>query len=465
MNGKNIQKINTETPGISSYIRMPPQDSEAEMSVLGALMLDSNAINQIADILEPDDFYREAHHLIYRAMLELFERHAPIDILSVGSRLKEKQQLENIGGNSYLTELISIVPTASNVKHYAEIIRKKRILRHLIEASSQINQLGYKEEDDLELLLDEAERTIFSIARLSLRDNFQKVKAALEEAWERLDNLHKEKTGIRGVPTGFPDLDNCLSGLQKSDLIILAARPSCGKTSLALDIARNAACNYKIPVGLFSLEMSAQQLVDRLLSAEAHVNSWNLRRGLLSNDDFLRIRDALERLSGASLFIQDKPSLNVLQMRAIARRLQAEHGLGLLIVDYIQLISSRARSDNPVQQMTEISHSLKALAKELEIPVLAISQLSRAIEQRNPPLPRLSDLRESGSIEQDADVVMFIHHPTKHKEDDEHPKSKGHIVEIRIEKHRNGPLGIANLYFNAEQTTFLGIEKGNFNVF
>ncbi len=462
MSGK---KTNT-----TQFLRMPPQDLEAEMSVLGAIMLDGNVMLNIADILIPNDFYRENHNLIYSAMCDLTNQHAPIDVLSVASRLKEKQQLEQVGGNTYLTELIGGVPSASNAKHYAEIVRKKSILRHLIEAANHINQLGFKEEEDLDFLLDEAEQSIFKIARLSLRQNFLNIKVALDEAWERLEKLHKSGNALRGVPTGFPDMDRLLSGLQKSDFIVLAARPSFGKTSLALDMARHAACNCNIPVGIFSLEMSSQQLVDRLLAAEAEVDSWELKNGKLTNkDDFSRIQKALGKLSKAPLFIEDAPSLNVLQMRAMARRLQteAEHlhkgGLGLLIIDYIQLITPRREIDNPVQQMTEISRSLKSLARELDIPILALSQLSRAVEQRNPPIPRLSDLRESGAIEQDADVVMFIHREDKYK-DAPNPDRKN-IAEIHIAKHRNGPVGKVDLYFDEKKVTFTSLANQNFNVF
>lgn len=451
-----------------SNLRMPPQDLEAEMSVLGALMLDGNAIIQIADILTPEDFYRESHALIYSAICDLFNQRAPIDIRSTGSRLKEKQQLEKIGGHSYLTELINSVPSSSNAKHYAEVVRKKSILRHLIEAANHINQLGYKEEEDLDYILDEAEQKIFNIAHLSYRQNFLNIKIALDEAWERLEKLQESKGGLRGVPTGFIDLDKCLSGLQKSDLIILAARPSFGKTSLALDIARYASCECNIPVGIFSLEMSSQQLVDRLLAAEAQVDSWDLRTGKITDkDDFSQIQEALGRLSKAPLYIEDAPTLNVLQMRAMARRLQTEaerehkQGLGLLIIDYIQLITPRREIDNPVREMTEISRSLKALARELNVPVLAVSQLNRAVEHRNPPTPRLSDLRESGAIEQDADIVMFIHREDKYKEDAE----RKNIVEIHIAKHRNGPTGIVQLYFHPQKVSFSSISRENFNVF
>ncbi len=432
------------------------------MAVLGALMLDGNAILQIVDVLNPEDFYREDHHLIYNTMLDLFGQQAPLDIRSVGSRLKEKKQLDKVGGHTYLTELVNGVPSASSAKHYAEIVRKKSILRHLIEAANHIHQLGYKEDEDLDYLLDEAEQKIYHIANISLRQNFINLKTALDEAWERIDKLHKGESKTRGVPTGFTRLDNLIDGLQKADFVVLAARPSLGKTSLALDIARHAACDYNIPVGFFSLEMSAQQLIDRLLAAEARVDSWKLRTGSLTEKyEFSSLQNALGRLSKAPIYFEDAPSLTVLQIRAMARRLQNdiahEHksGLGLLIIDYLQLITPRHEINNPVQQMTEISRALKSLARELNVPVLAISQLSRAVEQRPGGIPRLSDLRESGSIEQDADLVMFIHREDKYNE----KSDRKNFAEIRVEKHRNGPTGIVELYFQDKISSFDDPEK------
>lgn len=361
--------------------RMPPQDLEAERSVLGSLMLDSKAINVVIDILKSDDFYHQKNQFIFRAMCDLYENKEPIDVLSVSSRLKEKKILEEIGGNSYLTDLVNCVPTASNVKHYAEIVRKKSVLRGLIESSEEISQLGYKEDQDIDLLLDSAEQKIFGLARYSGKQRFLNIKEPISEAWERFNKLSESSGELRGISTGFSGLDNHLAGLQKSDLIILAARPAMGKTTLALDIARNVA-KHNIPVGVFSLEMSIHQLVDRLLAAEAMVDSWKLRTGKIRDDrDFTLIRDAMDRLSNAPLFIDDEASNNILQMRAKARRLQAEHGLGLLIVDYIQLMVPRFSSDNPVQQMTEISRSLKSLARELEVPVLAVSSFPGLLSQ------------------------------------------------------------------------------------
>lgn len=438
---------------------MPPQSIEAEMSVLGSLMLDREAIYRVCDTLSIQDFYKSAHQIIYEAMIELFNRREPIDILSVSTRLREKGVLEDVGGSSYLTSLVNLVPTASHVAYYANIVHKKRVLRDLIDASFHIAELGYREESHVEELLDEAEQRIFSISQSSLQQDFFAVRDALDEAWERIDRIHKDGGALRGVPTGFTDLDNLIGGLQKSDLIILASRPSLGKTSLALDIARNAALKANATVGIFSLEMSREQLVDRLISAQAHVDLWRLRTGKLSaegdDNDFIRIRDAMEELSKAPLFIDDAAMPTVMQIRAMARRLQAEHSLDLVVIDYLQLIKGAGNTDNRVQEVSEISRSLKGLAKELNVPVLALSQLSRAVEMRTTAVPKLSDLRESGSLEQDADVVMFIYREDKSKENTE----RKNIAEIRVEKHRNGPTGKVELFFNQEQTSFRSITK------
>jgi len=439
--------------------RMPPQSVDAEMSVLGALMLDREAMYRVADILSVRDFYKPAHQLIYQAMLDLFKLHEPLDVLSVSTRLREKGILEDIGGSSYLTTLVNLVPTASHVLHYAKIVNKKRVLRDLIDASYHIAELGYKEENAVEELLDEAEQRVFSISQSSLQQEFFSVKDALDDAWERIDMLHKGDGAMRGVPMGFPDLDNITSGLQKSDLIILAARPSLGKTSLALDIARNAATKAKTSVGIFSLEMSREQLIDRLIAAQAGIDLWRLRNGRLSSEgddnDFVRIRDAMEELSQSSIYIDDAAMPTVMQIRAMSRRLQAEHGLGLIIVDYLQLIKGHDRAENRVQEVSEISRSLKALAKELNVPVLALSQLSRAVESRTDAIPKLSDLRESGSLEQDADLVMFIYREDKVKKNSE----RRNMADIMIEKHRNGPTGRAQLFFVEEQASFRSIAK------
>lgn len=445
---------------MADLARMPPQNLEAEMSTLGALMLDTNAAFKVIDYLRPRDFYRQNNKTVYETIIELLEKKEPVDLMSVSNRLQEKNFLDTIGGKSYLADLVNSIPTAANIGYYAEIVHKKGVMRELLEASQHINDLGYKEEESVDYLLDEAERKIFAISQSSLKQRFVSVSSALSGAWDRIDNLHKNKGGLRGVPTGFSDLDNILSGLQPSDLIILAARPSLGKTSLALDIARNAAVKHGVHVGVFSLEMSSDDLIDRFIAAEADIDLWKLRTGRLSeeNEDFTRIASALERLSKAPIFIDDAASNNILQMRAMARRLQSDKGLGLIVVDYLQLMQPRVQSDNMVQQITEISRSLKGLAKELKVPVLALSQLSRAVEQRHPPIPRLSDLRDSGSIEQDADVVMFIYREDKYKQSSERPNQ----ADILIEKHRNGPLGRVALYFNQHKTSFSGLAKGTY---
>jgi len=438
--------------------KLPPQSIEAEQSLLGGLMLDKGAILKVVDFLQPRDFYKGNHQDIYFAMIDLFEQATPIDLLSLAQRLKEKEKLKEIGGNTYLTELINSVPTAAHVLNYAKIVQRKRILRDLIEASHDIGLMGYAEEEDVDELLDKAEKRIFSIAQKSLTQQFIPVKDTLEEAFERMDRLSKYGGELRGLPTGFRDLDNLLAGLQKSDLIILASRPSLGKSALAIDIARNIAFHQKIPVGVFSLEMARDQVVDRLIAAQAGVDLWRLRTGRLvsegTDNDFVRIQQALGILSETPIYIDDAATSNILQMRALARRLQADKGLGLIVVDYLQLMEPRNPSATMVQQMTEVSRSLKALTRELNIPVLALSQLSRAVEQRTPSRPRLSDLRETGAIEQDADVVLFIY---REKEMGETVPSS--TAEIIIAKHRNGPIGATKLYFDSQRVTFRNLEK------
>lgn len=442
-----------------SSLRVPPQDIEAEKALLGSIMLRPEIMGDILDMLSVDSFYVEKHRIIFRSMFELFSKNEPIDSLSLSSKLKEKKQLDDIGGSSYLAELLNTVPSASNAKHYAETVRKKSVLRELIDVSNNISELGYEEGEDLDNLLDSVEKRVFAVTSSPTTHKFTSIRESLHEAWDRLDRLNKNSDELRGVATGFKDLDNKLAGLQKSDLVILAARPSMGKTSLALDIARQAATIHGTPVGIFSLEMSAQQIVDRMLAAEARVDSWKLRRGKISVDEeFSRIRDALDKLSKAPIFIDDQSSNTILKMRSVSRRLKSEHGLGLIIVDYLQLMMPSRNFESMVHQVTEISRSLKGLARELDVPVLALSQLSRAVEQRR-DRPRLSDLRDSGSIEQDADVVLFIHREDKYKEDSDKPN----VAEILIEKHRNGPTGKVELYFDEEKTTFLGLEKESFS--
>lgn len=440
--------------------KIPPQDLEAEKCILGSLMLDKEAIYKVADSLNADDFYKDSHRKIYQAMIDLFERSEPIDFLSLSTRLKEKEELEDLGGSGYLTECVNAVPTAAHVSNYAKIVQRKRTLRDLISTSYEISSLGYNQTEDVDILLDEAEKRIFSVAQKGLTQRFLPVKDALEEAFQRIDNLSKHKSAIRGVSTGFVDLDKILSGFQKSDLIILASRPSMGKTSLAMDFARHIAIHQKLPVGIFSLEMSMDQIIDRLIAGESNVDLWKIRTGHLSDsgedNDFARIREALGILNEAPIYIDDAAVINVLQMRAMARRLQAEKGLGLLVIDYLQLIEpKKSNEDSIVRQITDISRSLKALSKEMNVPVLALSQLSRAVEQRTPQIPRLADLRESGSLEQDADVVMFIYREDRYRPE----TSRRNIADILIAKHRNGPTGKVELYFDETRVSFRNLEK------
>ncbi len=440
--------------------RIPPQSLDSERALLGSLLLKPDVIHDVGDIVRSESFYAEKHRAIFETMRELSERGEPIDILSLSERLTSKGQLERVGGRAYIAELVSASPSPGNYAHYAELVSRKYVMRALIDAAYEINEKAYDDGQDTASVLDQAEKLIYGIGDKSASHKFVAIKDKIDGAWERIEALSKQDGSIRGAPTGFPDLDNLLSGLHPSDLVILAARPSMGKTSLALDIARNTAVRHGTPVGIFSLEMSSEQLIDRMLAAESYVNSWKLRTGGVRDEaDFGRIRDALENLSKAPIFIDDKPANNILAMRAVARRLKREHGIGLIVVDYLQLMAptTTKASDSMVQQVTEISRSLKQLARELEVPVLALSQLSRAVEQRGGK-PRLSDLRDSGSIEQDADVVMFIHREDKRNPDSDRPN----IAEILVEKHRNGPTGSIELYFDEKRATFQPIDKSGY---
>ena len=443
--------------------RIPPQDIETERALLGALMLNQNAMYEFADVVGVDSFYTGKHRTVYDAMLSLHNKGEPIDVVTVSGKLKERKQLSDIGGSAYLSELVGAAASPGSARHYAELVQTKFVLRSLIDAAAKINELGFQEDREIETILDEAQAAIFSVSQAPMLRSFSAIKEELTEAWERLEHLQKHETTLRGVPTGFAQLDNLLAGLQKSDLILLAARPSMGKTALALDIARQTATKHGTAVGIFSLEMSSQQLVDRMLAAQAGVNAWRLRTGKIkSEDEFARLQDGMGVLAEAPIYIDDKPSSTVLSMRSVARRLKMEKDLGLVIIDYLQLITPiHARAtDSMVQQVTEISRSLKAMARELDVPVLALSQLSRAVEQRR-GRPRLSDLRDSGSLEQDSDVVMFIHRDDKMNENSDRPG----IAEILVEKHRNGPTGKIELRFDDEKTTFLSIDKSDFGDF
>ena len=438
--------------------KLPPQNAEAEQCLLGCLMLDKEAIVKVVDSIKSEDFYKGIHQDIYQVMIDLYEKSDPIDIVSVSAKLKERNRLEDIGGSEYLSSLINSVPTATHVANYAKIVRQKKILRDLISASEEIGLSAFNESEDIDYLLDKAEKAVFEIGQRALTQSFVSIKDILPETFERLDQLAKHHGTLRGVPTGFRDLDNKLSGLQKTDLVILAARPGMGKTSLALDIARHVAVRENLPVGIFSLEMGKDQLADRLISSTGNIDAWHIRTGQLTSDDYSRIQHAMGSLSDAPLYIDDAGSVNILQIRAMARRLQSTKGLSLLVVDYLQLMEPMNRFASPVQQVTENSRALKMLAKELNVPVLVLSQLSRAVESRVPQIPRLSDLRESGAIEQDADVVMFIYRDDFYNENSLKPG----IAQVIIEKHRNGSTGSVELYFEKTQASFKDLDKSQY---
>jgi replicative DNA helicase len=429
-------------------VRIPPHSNEAEESVLGALLLDKDAIIAVAEFLRPEDFYDERHKVIYESILDLYEERVPIDVLTVAERLKRKKALKRIGGASYLAELANKVPTAAHVEHYGKIVKDAATKRSLMVAATKLVDLSLDEGLAADELLDRAESEVFSLTQRHLARSFTSVREALTESFDRLDELHKQAEGLRGVPTGFKDLDDTLAGMQRSNLIILAARPGVGKTSLALNIAQNLAVNYKRPVGFFSLEMSREELVDRLLVAQADIDAWRLKTGKLSEEDFTKLSNAMGVLAEAPLFIDDTPALSILEMRTKARRLQIEHGVDLIIVDYLQLARSR-QLENRVQEVSEISQGLKNLARELKLPILALSQLSRAVEQRGQKRPQLADLRESGALEQDSDVVMFLW-----REDEE--KTENIILDVA--KHRNGPLRSIKLFFRGDRIKFYGRE-------
>jgi replicative DNA helicase len=430
------------------HIRIPPHSDEAEESVLGALLLDKDAIISIAEFLRPEDFYDDRHKGVYECVLELYEERIPIDVLTVADRLKKRKILKNIGGVGYLAELVNRVPTAAHVEHYGRIVKEQSTKRSLMTAASKLVELSLDEGLAANELLDRAEAEVFSLTQTHLSNTFTSVRDALAESFDRLDELHKRADGLRGVPTGFADLDDTLAGLQASNLIILAARPGVGKTSLALNISQNVAVRYKKPVGFFSLEMCKEELVDRLLVTQADIDAWKLKTGKLSEDDFTKLSNAMGELAEAPIFIDDTPALSILEMRTKARRLQVEKGLELLIVDYLQLARSR-QLENRVQEVSEISQGLKNLARELKIPIIAVSQLSRAVEQRGQKKPQLADLRESGSIEQDADVVMFLW-----REDEQDMEN----IALDIAKHRNGPLKSVKLRFRGDRIKFYGRE-------
>jgi len=437
---------------------IPPQNTEAEASLLGAILIDSDAIVKVADIVKARDFYDDRHARIYEAVIHLYENHSPIDVLTLSDELKNTGMLDMVGGAGYLTELTNFVPTASHAEQYAEIIAQKSMRRRLIKASKSITDLGYDESQSLQALIESAETSLFEVSEQHIKQDISSIETILSESFDRLDELHKDKGKLRGVPTGYKDLDNILAGFQPSDLIILAARPSMGKSALALNFAHNVSTKSNMPVLLFSLEMSKEQLVDRLLAAEAGVNAWNLRTGNLTDSDFERIGQAMGTLSEAQIFIDDTPGITVSDLRTKARREAHKRPLGLIIVDYLQLMSGGSRfggDANRVQEISEISRGLKGIARELNVPLIALSQLSRSVESRSPQIPQLADLRESGSIEQDADVVAFIY-----REDYYNPETENkNIAKILIKKHRNGPTDDVDLYFDREKQRFHSIDR------
>jgi len=439
---------------------LPPQNLEAEKNLLGALLIDKDAITEVADIITAEDFYSNVNGIIYDGIVTLYEKRQPTDIVNLSNLLEERKQLDIIGGRAYLIELMENTITSANCVSYAKIISKKATLRRLISTSAEITELAYnQEENDVEETLDIAEQKLFNVSKNVNQDNFIPLRTVLNESFERIDNLSQNRDQIRGVPSGFNDLDKILAGFQKSDLIIIASRPSVGKTSFALDIARNASIKHKAKIALFSLEMSREQLTDRMVSAESGIDLWKIRTGHLSDDqnnnDFEKIGEAISRLSEANLFIDDSGNINVMQIRSKCRRLKAELGLDMVIIDYLQLIQDNG-SDNRNQEISIITRALKALAKELDVPVIALSQLSRAVEMSKPAIPKLAHLRESGSIEQDADVVLFIYRKAvdRNYRLDEIAPEERNIAEIHIAKHRNGACGEIKLYFDGSTTTF-----------
>ena len=438
-----------------SIDRLPPQSIEAEQSILGSLLIDRDAVIEVADILSAADFYRNHHGTIYSAILELYERREPIDIVTVSEVLERNGQLEQVGGSAYLASVINLTPTAVNAVHYARIVERKAVLRNLIAAAGRIAGIGYDEDADVSESIDRAEQELFAVSQKRVQTGFSPLKQLLHEAYDRLDYLHQHKGEISGVRTGFADLDTLTTGLQRSDLITVAARPSIGKTSLALNFAEHAAVREGRTVGVFSLEMSKEQLVLRLLSSVSNIDSQRLRTGFLEEMDFTRLAPAMNALAEAPVFIDDTPNISTMELRTKARRLQAEAGLDLIIVDYLQLMQSTtaSREQNRVQEVSEISRGLKALARELQVPVVALSQLSRQPEMRESKEPRLSDLRESGSIEQDSDLVLFLWRERERGAED--GESEGEVINLKLAKHRNGPTGEIKLWFKKRQTRFV----------
>jgi len=442
---------------LSSH-KLPPQNIEAEESILGGILIENEAINRVTEILDPDDFYRDAHRKIFNALINLSERDEPADLITLTNELRKTDQLDSIGGASYLTSLIDSVPTAANIEYYAKIVKEKAILRKLIQTSTEIITQSYEDRGDVEVFLDEAERAIFEISEKRVRPSFYSIRDIVKESFKTIERLFQKKELITGVPSGFKELDRMTAGFQPSDLIIIAGRPSMGKTAFCLNVAQYAAIENKIPVAVFSLEMSKEQLVIRMLCSEAHVEGTRLRTGYLNESDWPKLTIAAGNLSEAPIYIDDTAALSVLELRAKARRLKSDHGLGMVIIDYLQLMKGRARVENRQQEISEISRSLKALSKELSIPVIAVSQLSRKTEERTGNRPQLSDLRESGAIEQDADLIIFIYRDEIYNRAEDNP-NRGK-AEVIIGKQRNGPIGKIDLAFLDKFTTFKDLYRG-----
>jgi replicative DNA helicase len=440
----------------SDSLKVPPHDLDAEKSVLGAVLIDSSSINLVAEFLKAEHFYAREHQLIYGAMITLFEKQQPIDVVTIQDELKKTDSLKQIGGKNYLSDLINAVPTSAYIEQYARIVKNHFVKRSLIQMSSRLVEKSFDTRGDVKKLLDDAETEIFALSQEHLHRDFIELKEVLAESFERLEEFAKKGSHLRGVSTGFVDLDTKLAGMQDSNLIILAARPGIGKTTMALNIALQAATKNKTPVGFFSLEMSKEELVDRLLVGQADIDAWRLKTGRLSEDDYKRLTEAMGDLSEAPIFIDDTPGSSILEMRTKARKLMMEKGIKLLIVDYLQLIDAGKRFDSRVNEVSFVSQNLKNLARELKIPVLALSQLSRAVEQRGTRKPQLSDLRESGSIEQDADVVMFLY---LEQETEDILDQNKKIVKLYIAKHRNGATGEMDLMFRGDRVKFYSVEK------
>jgi len=436
--------------------KVPPQNLDAEMSLLGAVLIDEEVLADVSEHVTPRDFYDKRHAIVFDGMMRLYEKHKPVDLLTLTDELKKKDELEAVGSSSYLTELTNYVPTAAHATAYAEMVSLKAVRRRLIKASAEISEYGYDEDTTLQELLQKAEAELFNVSDQSLRQDLVSIESILTESFDRMEELHRNKGQLRGVRTGYKDLDSMTAGLQRSDLIILAARPAMGKTTLVTNLAYNVATVAKQPVLFFSLEMSKEQLVDRMLADASGVDAWNIRTGNLSDDDFSKISEAMGEMAEAPIYIDDTPGLTVLEMRTKARRAAHDAPLGLIIVDYLQLMQGSGRSDgNRVQEVSEISRGLKLIARELNVPVIALSQLSRSVESRSPQVPQLSDLRESGSIEQDADIVMFIYREAYYNPETE----RENITDLIISKHRNGPTGKVELYFHPERLRFMSLDK------